>query len=149
MLFINNLPILLGHPGKKPWEATPHPLGNWLPIPMEFQLSFCGGGMDIFWNYTIEILCTMRTCKSKFYTQPFRKLWQITVIVINRFKTPLNVFVLTYCKSSIKPLGAPLFQTHIVGGGGLINFFALKREGFLETGGLIEDLRYIPFSHSP
>ena len=68
---------------------------------------------------------------------------------MNRFKTPLNVFVLTYCKSSIKPLGASLFQTHIVGGGGLINFFALKREGFLETGGLIEDLRYIPFSHSP
>ena len=50
--------MLLGAPGKKTREATPHPLGNCplliFPSALNFRCSpVGGGGMDVFWNYTI------------------------------------------------------------------------------------------------
>ena len=44
--------------GKKTREATPHALGNCPLLNSPSALNFCcpplgGGGMDVFWNYTI------------------------------------------------------------------------------------------------
>ena len=38
-------------------HLTPFPYGNFQrsdPFPLWISESFCGGGMDIFWNYIIE-----------------------------------------------------------------------------------------------
>ena len=50
-------------PRKKTRKATPHPLGNCPflnphPLPSEFLLPSAGGGggVDIFWNYTILLV---------------------------------------------------------------------------------------------
>ena len=144
--------MLLGHPGKNLRKQPPNPSeidSFWTPAPLGVSVALRGGGVDIFWNCTIALQWGLVSSNNISNTQPFEKLWQFTVIVIDEFKTPLNVIFLTYSKSSIKPLGASLFQIHLkggylkgwgliqfskredmLGGGGFINFFARKGRAF-------------------
>ena len=59
LLVFNNTPVLLGAPGKRPGEATPHSLGNCIlldpPLSLGISLALRSGGKEIFWTYPIKI----------------------------------------------------------------------------------------------
>ena len=57
-------------PRKKDLSGQPHPLGNCLlldpPLPSEFSLP-SAGGMDIFWNYTLNNISHSGKCSEEIW----------------------------------------------------------------------------------